>query len=391
MMVTVIGLASLFSIRVQRRAVEQTKDRAQARLCAWSAIELGILYVQNSSWRSTWPNGTWLSNKPLGSGSFSLQGIDPIDGDLANSKYNPLVLTGIGTKGTACHKTQLYLNPVIKPLEALNTCLHASGQLKINGGKQITAVGAPVSTNGQLDNDGTIDGNAEAGSVDTIGTITGSLTVPAESKQMPDANVISDYISKATAIAFPGNIDKKILAPGYNPWGATNPDGVYFIDTADHDMTIKNSRINGTLIIRLGSKTLTLDNAVFMQNYRSDYPVLIVEGDVVIQCRSCDYTLSEVTNDKNYNPSGAPYLGVSDDDKLDVYPNEIQGLVHIKGSLKLKETAKISGAVICEGTVSCEGVNTITHKPQLYAIPPEGYTFVDNMQPSPESWRQVVD
>jgi len=391
MMVTIIGLASLFAVRVQRRSAEITKDCVEARLCAQSAIELGLLYVQDPNWRTTWPNSTWLSNQSLGSGSFSLEGIDPTDGDLANSQYNPLVLTGLGTKGIACHKTQVMLTPVIQPLEALNTCLHAAGQLYVKSGNMLLALGAPVSTNGQLDNDGTIDGDAEAVSVSDIGTITGSLTVPAAQKPIPDSTVVSHYISKATVVPFTGTIDKQVLAPSYNPWGPTNADGLYFIDTGGSDLTIKNTRIHGTLIIRLGTKKLTLDDAVCMQNYRSDYPVLIVDGDAEIKHHSCDLVLSEASNNTNYNPPGAPYQGQSDEDMLDEYPNEVQGLIHIKKFLNLNDTARIKGAIICEGSVECASNNTIIHDPGLYACPPEGYTFVEYMQISPGSYKQVVE
>jgi hypothetical protein len=392
MMVTVMGLASLFAVRVQRRAAQITKDCAEARLCAQSAVELGLLFVKDQSWRTTWPNGTWLSDKSLGNGSYSLEGIDPQDGDLSDSQYDPLILTGTGIKDIACHKTQVLLVPVVEPLEALNTCIHTSGQFKVTGGHLIRAVGAPISTNGVLDNDGTIDGDADANSVDTMDTITGILTVPAAQKPMPDPDVISDYINKATVIPFPGGtIDEQVLAPSYNPWGATNADGLYFIDTGDTNLTIKNTRIHGTLIVRLGTKKLTLDDAVFVHNYRSDYPVLIVDGDAEIKHHSCDLVLSEASNSTNYNPSGAPYQGQSDADMVDEYPNEVQGLIHITGSLELSDTARIKGAIICEGSVECASQNTIIHDPSLYATPPEGYTYVDHMKISPGSYKQVVE
>jgi hypothetical protein len=392
MILTTIGLGALLAIRVQRRSIRMTHNMAEARLHAQSAIELGLLFVQtNPNWRSAWSNGTWIAEQSLGNGTYSLKGEDPDDGDLADSEYDPLVLTGIGACGIARHQTQVTLVPVIMPLEALNTCMHTSGLLKITGGHLIRAVGAPVSTNGVLDNDEMIDGDAEANSIDTMKTITGTLTVPAAQKSMPDPNVISDYISKATVVPFTGDINKKVLTPTYNPWGSTNPDGVYFIDTDDHDLKIQKTRIQGTLIVRLGTKNLILDDAVFIQNYRSDYPVLIIDGDMEMKHHSYSEILSEAEENTNYNPPGAPYQGQSDSDMTDVYPNEVQGLVHITGLLKLKDTARVKGAIICEDSVVCEEQNTIIHNPGLYAIPPEGYTYVAGMKVSPESYKQVVD
>jgi len=392
MILTTIGLGALLAIRVQRRSTQMTRDTAEARLCAQSAVELGLLFVQtNPNWRSVWSNGTWISEQSLGKGTYSLKGVDPDDGDLADSEYDPLVLTGLGTCGVARHQTQVILVPDIMPLEALNTCIHTSGLLKISGGHLIRAIGAPISTNGVLDNDEMIDGNAEANSIDSMKTITGTLTVPAPQKSMPDPNVVSDYISKATIVPFTGDFDKQVLTPTYNPWGATNPNGVYFIDTDNHDLTIKNTRFQGTLIIRLGTKKLTLDNAVFIQNYRSDYPVLIVEGDMEMKHESFSESLSEAAESTNYNPPGAPYQGQSDSDMTDEYPNEVQGLVHVTGFLKLSDTARVKGSIICEDSVECAKKNTIIHNPSLYASPPEGYTYVAGMKISPGSYKQVVD
>jgi hypothetical protein len=106
---------------------------------------------------------------------------------------------------------------------------------------------------------------------------------------------------------------------------------------------------------------------------------------------SASTQLSEVTLAANFNPTGAPYSGSTDNDKKDTYPNEIRGLVHIEGSLKLQQTARIVGAVICNGSVSCEEANTITYNPSLYACPPKWYTYVDGMRLSPQSWKQLVN
>jgi hypothetical protein len=392
MLVTVIGLAALSAVRIQTRSEQRAQDYAVAKAGAVSAVELGLLYIdQDPDWRTTWSSGTWLSDKALGSGTFTLEGIDPQDGDLDDSEYEPLILTGIGTKGIARHKTQVTLVPVVEPLEALNTCLHAGGLVKIHGGKSLTLVGAPVSTNGVLDNDELIDGDAHAASLESMKTITGTLTVPAPSKPMPDPNVISDYISKATVIPFTGTIEDQVLTPTSNPWGAADPNGVYFIDTGGSDLTIRNSRIYATLIVRLVSKTLTLDDAVFMQNYRSDYPTLIVDGNADIKTHSADETLSEAARVTNFNPVGAPYESQWDEDTLDEYPNEIHGLIHVNGNLKLGQTARVVGAIICAGTVDAEEKNTIVHDPGLYTSPPEGYTYVERMKISPGSWKQVVD
>lgn len=392
LIITIIGMGSLFAVRVQSRSARTAEAATHVRLCAQSALELGLLMVtQDPNWRTTQANGHWLSGTSLGDATLSLEGIDPLDGDLTDNEYEPLVLTGTGQKGLARYKTQVTLVANVKALEALNTCVHAKKRLHVHLGNQLTASGAPASTNEDLDNDGTITGDVHADTVTAAGTITGELTEGAVQKRLPDGAVITDYLSKATTVPFTGDIDKQLLTPAYNPWGAENADGVYFIDTGDQDLTIKDSRIHGTLIVDVGNKKLFLTESLLLHAYRSDYPVLIVIGKLNIELKSGDIPLSETDLGVNFNPPGVPYLGQMDDDTDDDYPNEIQGLIHVTKKLTLKETARIVGAIICEDKVDGHGDNVIVHDPGLYASPPVGYTYVDGMKVSPGSYQRVVD
>jgi hypothetical protein len=353
---------------------------------------LGLLYVQEDpDWRTTYSSGTWLSDQSLGGATFTLEGVDPQDGDLSDSEREPLVLTGIGARGIACHKTQVTLVPVLEPLEILQASLHNSGTLHIASGGMLSAFDGAISTNGSLNNQGTIEGDVEAVASSRVGTITGTYTVLQDPKPMPDADVISDYISRATVIPYTGAIDKQVLTATSNPWGPADANGLYFIDTGGDDLQIKNTRIHATLIVRTSGASLFVEDAVLMQNYRSDYPTLIVDGTTYIRHTSADLQLSESTCGTNFNPVGAPYDGQWDDDTLDTYPNKICGLVHINGDLTLSLTPRFEGAIICTGAVECSGMPTMVHDPSLCSSPPEGYTIVNGMKMSPGSWRQVVD
>ncbi|MBN1509957.1 MAG: hypothetical protein JW955_24140, partial [Sedimentisphaerales bacterium] len=141
LLVSVIGVGALLAVRIQARSCRLTRDCAEARVCAVSAIEMGLLHMKaDSAWRTTWPNGTWMQDQPLGSGTFTLQGTDPQDGDLTDSPYDAVILTGIGARGLARHKVQVVVTPVIEPIGALSSCLQASGSLQVKGGKKITVV-----------------------------------------------------------------------------------------------------------------------------------------------------------------------------------------------------------------------------------------------------------
>ncbi|MFQ5492214.1 MAG: hypothetical protein ACE5GE_15980, partial [Phycisphaerae bacterium] len=97
MLITLIGLAALNLSRVEQRSTGAIGDLGQARLLAQSAIEMGIYWVdRDSNWRSTYPNGTWTTGESVGNGSFTLQGLDATDGNLANSNTDPLRLVATG-------------------------------------------------------------------------------------------------------------------------------------------------------------------------------------------------------------------------------------------------------------------------------------------------------
>jgi len=395
MIVATLGLGTMLAIRAQLRSAHSLGDAAEARLYALSAIELARLWIsQDPQWRINRTTGVWAANQQIGSGTYTLEAADPVDGNLANRPHDPLVVKATGVKGHARQRVQVTLAASPIPLPALAYPLHTGGQLHVNAGKTLTANAATLSTNGALRNDGTILGSVEVSWVQNLGIVTGTVTTGSPARAFPPAGVVDLYANLGTEIS-PGNtIDKQVLTPGRNPWGATNPDGVYVIRTTS-DLVIKNSRIQGTLLVICPGKKVTLDTGVLLQPYRSDYPALIVDGDAILQYSS-DKALSESTAATNFNPPGAAYKGVADSDTSDEYPSEIQGLVHVRGSLNLKNAALLRGIAIAESTnttdaVRFEGTNEIAYDRNLYLSPPQGYTTAVQMQPAPGSWRQVAD
>ena len=285
---------------------------------------------------------------------------------------------------------QVTLVPYQPPLEALAACVHSSGELKITSGKVLTANGAPASTNGKLNVDGTVEGDVHAASRDSGGTVAGTETVPAPEKSLPDAGVFEMYKSMATAIPYSGDFNEHVLAPGANTYGGgLNADGLYYIDAGDKDLKIKGTRILGTLVV--DAKKVTLDDAALLENYRSDYPVLIVNGNLELMLKTDELGLDEFAWTTNFNPAGAPYGGATDSDQADTYPNEIRGLVHAIGETTVKETTRVRGVVISENKVAFKGANEIVHNPDLYENPPLGYAEQAGMRISPGTWCQVVD
>jgi len=393
LIVSVLALGAILVRRIERLATQETGDVAQARLYAIAAIEVGRLRIkEDSDWRNTFSSGVWEADEPVGSGTYTLEGIDPDDDVLNDGNSHPLVLIGTGVEGFARQKVEVKLYAYEAPLEVLGTCVHSATELRIKNGNLLTATDAPASTNGNFNNAGTLDGDVEAQSQSNSGTVTGTVTIPAPSKTMPDAGVLATYASMATAIPYSGDFDGHVLTPGVNTYGGgLDPDGFYYLDTGGVDLVIQGSRIHGTLVVDTGGGKVRIVDAAFLHNYRADYPVLIVNGMVDLVLASGDYGLDESTWSANFNPSGAPYEGATNGDQLDTYPNEVRGLVHATQTLTLTNSARVKGVVICGSNVVVDGAVEIIHTPDLYDNPPPGYREPPVMKISPGSWRRVVD
>ena len=182
---------------------------------------------------------------------------------------------------------------------------------------------------------------------------------------------------------------------GLNPWGATSSAGVYVIRSSSN-LTIRNTRIHGTLVVISPGKTVTVDNEVLLHPASPEYPVLLVDGNLELQFTGGDGLLSEVAEATNFNAAGAPYNGISDGDAADVYPSEIRGLVHATGTVLIGQTIRVVGAVIANSNASSDAIDInadaeLLHDPSLVATPPLWYTQKVRMVPIKGSLRQVVE
>jgi hypothetical protein len=389
MLVTVIGLSALLAVQAQRRAARGDVDFATARLHAQAAIDLGVLAAQRDpAWRSKKPNGLWFGPVSVGNGTVSLYGQDRVDGDLADSASEPLVFTGVGEVGASRYLLEVQADPVVEPLDVLRTCLHAGVGIHVRATGNLTVSGGPLSTNGAVNLDGSINGNVEAGSVDAPGRVNGTVTAPAPTKAMPDPGVVALYQSRCTPIAPLGTFEKTVLSRGSNPWGTINGDGAYYIDCGTSNVTLRGMRLYGTLVIRCGKATFSDD--ILFQPYRTDYPVLIVEGDAEFSYETRSNSVGEAEWSTNFNPSGSPYGGSTDNDTTDTYPCEIQGLVYVTGAVTFSESAGTRGVVICNGNMDTNATNTLVYDDQPFNAPPEGFTQTSSLILRSGSFRRVL-
>jgi hypothetical protein len=388
LIVSVIGVSALMAVRTRQRDVRGNADYLAARFAAQSAIERGLFIIHSdASWRDNRSSGVWFADQALGTSLFSLQGTDPNDDDLSDAESDDLVFIGTGARGDARDHLEVTLSPPIEPLEALSTCLHAGGDIWVNVGSGITAKGAVASGNGNLVSLGTTSGDVEI--VGTVfGNITGSVNDSADPKDLPLSDAVLEYSKMATVIPFPGDMQGAVLAPGVNPWGALNVDGLYVVNTGGNDIRLQSLRVEGTLIIQTQGGTARIGPQILMRPAHESYPTLIVDGNAEINLDSSNL-LNETWWAINYNPPEAPYDGDSDKDTKDTFPNKIQGLVHVTGSLLVGSESHLGGSLVCEGGVTVNSHLEIVHDQALVDEPPPHYESYGVPVIVPGSWRQV--
>ncbi len=403
MIVAIIGLSSLTVARIHRRAAGSAANANEARLNARSAVEACIgATAFLADWRTSgYVSGEVVGPLNLGDGTCSVKIVDEIDGDLANDPDQQVRITTTGQVGSAVYHYTVLAEP--PALSCLQAAVHAVGGLAVESGDTLTVTNGPAfcSFSEGLEyglvlvwSAATIDGDAAADTVENYGEITGDITENALPKELPASSTVAYYVSQATVItrsAIGGDkIEKVILSHISNPYGAVNPDGLYYIDSEGHPIQIEECRIEGTLVVDMAAdKKLEIKKGIVWQPHRSDYPALIVTGGEEVELE-IEYPLDEDGLEVNFNPAGLPYEGQEDSDQDDVYESVIKGLIHIVDApTELKKTTRVEGAILVEGIVTVKDTVTVVYDANLALNPPKRYR-ASRLNILPGTWRRVL-
>lgn len=399
MIVALLGLVGLMSLRIQRRVVEDTVDTAEARVAAQAAIEVGLMRIaKDDDWRTTYADGVWISDQSLGEGTFTLEGHDPVDGDLADDDTDDIVLTGIGVKGDARQKMQVRLIPELRGVEALETSLFAAGTM--------TLTAATVQSDGILGanaavtaSSATVNANVESGTTISGSTYNGDQTAGYDNRTVPPDSVSSPYSASGVFIdvsllpASSGNryLRDLVLSPNSNPYGAAHAQGVYVIDCQSTKIVISNVRIVGTLVLLNchPNTPVEIADSVNWATGVSNYPALVIDGH--LNLAFTQNPLDESTVPVNYNPAGTPYNAAADSDTVDTYPSAIQGLVYAAGNITVSNHPAVEGAVVSGGNVVVTGQLDLVYDDIYLTNPPPGFLDKTKLTISPGSWSKDVD
>ncbi|HMO24640.1 MAG TPA: hypothetical protein PKB10_00070 [Tepidisphaeraceae bacterium] len=379
-LVTTLAAAALALARRQAQQATLYADSAIADSLTRSAVAASLHWAAGDpAWRQNAPNaivgGTvtrvWDQWHTLRDGRIHALPSAWIGGSLQDSEIDPFLITITAERGPVRRRTSVVIDPRIQPLPVLQHGLYAAVSLEVKSGNHLTGNGVNIRCGGNARIDGVIHADLLTSTRSGGGTINGTISTGAPTLSLPDAAALDRLIARATRINNAGDIDKKLISPAVNTYGsrALNPLGLYYIHSVGDDITIKESRISGTLVVNVGTgKKVVIDGSVLMESLRADLPALIVIGNCELNLRSATETLNESSHKVNFNPAGAPYEGVEDADTTDTYPAIIRGLVYVTGNLTIKESPRVEGPVICGGSVLVDGRCEILSPPT--ATPP---------------------
>jgi hypothetical protein len=214
--------------------------------------------------------------------------------------------------------------------------------------------------------------------------------------EMPDEeSVFEYYIANGTPISHSqlnnGKIERVLLSPGNNPFGSRvlNQQGIYVIDCQGKKVTIKDSRIFGTLVLLNAAANNEVDGSIVWQPAVPNFPAMMVQGGVRMNWQQ-QTALSESSLGVMFNPSHTPYNSVSNSNYSDTFTGDIKGIVYITGDLETDQQSRVDGAVIVGGNVDTDDYMTLLYNSSFFANAPPGFASGTVMELAPGTFKQVA-
>ncbi|MBX3422458.1 MAG: hypothetical protein KF752_12970 [Pirellulaceae bacterium] len=382
-------------------------DAQQAMWIAYSGMEHCIATLSNNpNWRSTYSNGTPISQITIGNGTFTWKLVDS-DGNLSDDANDHVTVIATGKVGTTTRVLKQDLEPTGQGFDVLQTVVHSSDKMEVYsaniwGGKFSSNVRLKLPSENVLtgNNQGII---AQGTSIDIKGTLIGgtSATFP-NAMAMPADSVFESYLSRAAMLDYATvtsgqGFSGKLITSQFNPWGTPSPDGIYAISVPSNGLlTIANCRIRATLLIALNSgSALRVTNNVIWEAPSNRQPANITKASSKGNTIEFDGTgtLIESAWSINFNPPGTPYRNSQNANTTDCLPATLRGLFHIirpsgdSTETLIKGDLPHSGCFLIKGGALIQGTH-FTNNMAIWQEAPIGYIAAPIMRPrqSTMSW-----
>ncbi|WP_145391908.1 hypothetical protein [Stieleria neptunia] len=279
------------------------------------------------------------------------------DADLADERFDDLQVIAHARFGSAQAAVSVELETGFAPLDLLRYGVTTFDDLECNDGATLVSE-RPVQ----------VFDDCRTNSIGYLTTATlecsGSIQFPirgdiaASSVDAPVFDVVARYQQAGTEIPLDAlstydgvrAIALSVLSSATNPYGETDPDGIYWIDAQGHDIRIVNARIVATLAIH-DARRVFLNGALAWEAPGDSGAILVTDAEV--QFDAIEPTLDETTLGANFNPPATPYRGFDANVTLtDRFPTEFRGIVYTTDNLLVRPTADgaplaLTGLILC--------------------------------------------
>ncbi|HEY2588197.1 MAG TPA: carbohydrate binding domain-containing protein [Tepidisphaeraceae bacterium] len=227
------------------------------------------------------------------------------------------------------------------------------------------------------------------------GTLTkATLTVTCSSSSNLDIDKVS-----LTDTSLPSNayvMDRVLLSPTSNPYGAPNPNGIYILNCNNQNVTITACRIVGTLVLIGAGSGTTIQGPITLEPAVAGYPALLSDSSIAIAMTG-SAGLGEATYGVNFNPPGTPYPfvgGSANTNASDGFPSIINGLVFCGGDLTLSSSTAptFNGCIVTAGKLNLNATSVnVTYGNGSHVAPPPGFGInVSALSPVAGSCQRVT-
>lgn len=355
LVVTAMGVGAALAAQSELAAAQMRVQSVQTRIAAQSALELGLARAQNTAaWRSSANAATpGFVSTTLGGVSMVVQVDDGAGAAPSSDTTKPVRFRATASIGAARHGLQGTFMPGFVPPASLSAVAYAGGNISflstatlkssdtIGSNGSVTAVAATVQP--AVYAAGAITGLTFSG-----GTSSGRARLA-----LPDSSLVDKYVARGTAIAYASvspRLQRCLLAPVSNPFGAVNASGIYVINCAGAPITVSDLRVYGTLVLLDPGAGSLIEKSVAFEPVNAGEPCLVVRGSIELSTDASDLAESNLTG--NFNPPGAPYLGVTDTNNTGSFASVLHGIVYATGNIVITKNVTMEGVLVAGGDVT---------------------------------------
>lgn len=200
--ITVIATATMRFHQSQAYELRLGRDHENAKRYANAAVDIALLKMRRySNWRTLYSNPNWGTDLAIGTGTYSINVTDQVDGNLQNNAYDPVQIQVVGKSGAAIYRQSI----VATLTPASGSCL----DIAMMANDAISITSSTVNTDQTIGSNGSVTSSSSQinSKVEAAGTISGvfynqSISSGVDAKKMPTASsVLSTYLNVAQSIS----------------------------------------------------------------------------------------------------------------------------------------------------------------------------------------------